>query len=332
MANYHKILETLYPNLEWIGGDDTDYASLVYVAGLPSAIPPQADLDGYASYIINDTNLSEEDIYIARNETGADIPALTPVTIIGDDAIANQPLIAIALAADITSMPALGITKDIIPNNTTGIIITGRYQAIDVNTSSYNRNSNLYVAQTGGLTESAPKGAGTYQQVVGQVIKKSATNGRILFNIEKTFLDAAMIIDGTFNAHNSSMIQTVSSTPAIILFNNITVTSAQFYNYSNGNITILQDGNYMIHYDVSLRATSNHRSSSETYLAINGLPKVGTYSYGYHRMKSSGENTSSATMVIPLLANDVINIKSKRKVGGNLITLKDACRINIYKI
>lgn len=105
-----------------------------------------------------------------RNTTGTTIAKGTPVYISG---YSTKPTIAKCDSDDLTTFPVVGITQSSISTGTDGvIIISGVFEGID--TSMYSAGDILYVANGGGLTDSAVSGA------VAVVAKANASTGIII--------------------------------------------------------------------------------------------------------------------------------------------------------
>jgi hypothetical protein len=105
-----------------------------------------------------------------RNVTGATIDKGTPVYISG---YSTKPTIAKCDSDDLTTFPVVGITQSAISTGTDGVIIvSGVFEGID--TSAFAAGDVLYVANGGGLTDSAVSGA------VAVVAKVNASTGIIV--------------------------------------------------------------------------------------------------------------------------------------------------------
>lgn len=106
------------------------------------------------------------------------------------------------------------------------------------------------------------------------------------------------------------------------------------HNVGSSNVTVKETGWYAIQYEVSLKISSgSSRTSSRSYIAINGNEISGTESYGYHRSSSQGYDTSSAKVSMYLGKGDTISIRSVRKSGSaTLYTQPYASRIFIESV
>ena len=158
-------------------------------------------------YLGGELNLDNNDIVIdCRNETGSEITAGTPVYVSGYYAN-GKALIAPADASDSTKMPAFGMVNNTLADDTEGTlgvmgVVTG------INTNSFTVGDVVYVASGTGFTNSKPTESNVLIQNLGRVLRKDASNGRILL------LGAGRTNDvpnsGNFNE------LTVNSAPAVV--------------------------------------------------------------------------------------------------------------------
>ena len=184
MANYTKILETFYPDMEWSGGSDTDYSSLEWKGGTPTSIPAQGTLDTWDSYI-STVKVTDHHI-VCRNESGSTIAKGTPVYASGVDGTAAQTLIAPCDADNGDTFPCIGITDVEILNNTSGVV-KFEDKVEDIDTSSHTKNDIVYVASGGGMTSVRPV-VTKFVQKIGTVDKDDATEGTIKVDLSHEFV------------------------------------------------------------------------------------------------------------------------------------------------
>lgn len=105
-----------------------------------------------------------------KNVSGETIPASTPVYVTG-----YSTKTTVAKALPTTIEPIFGLTKTSIADGAEGIVIVAGIME-NVNTSSFEEGSVLYVAEGGGLTDTRPtEGSGA----VGIVAYSDAANGII---------------------------------------------------------------------------------------------------------------------------------------------------------
>ena len=146
-----------------------------------------ADFGTYLTAVADDTspflggelNLDNNDIVIdCRNDSGSDILAGTPVYVSGYYAN-GKSLIAPADASSASTMPAIGIVNNTITNGGEGTVgIMGVSKGFSTN--SFEVGDTVYIANGGGLTNVKPTGVSDRIQNLGRVLRKDASNGRII--------------------------------------------------------------------------------------------------------------------------------------------------------
>lgn len=127
-----------------------------------------------------------EDVEVSvRNDTGAQILKGQAVYITG--ATGQRPTIALASAtSEMTSSKTFGITKDAIPNNSTGIVVTFGY-VHNINTNAFNEGNTLWLSTTpGGLTNVRPTQP-NHGVHIGWVVKKAGGDGSIFVQVQNGF-------------------------------------------------------------------------------------------------------------------------------------------------
>jgi hypothetical protein len=114
-----------------------------------------------------------------KNTTGSTIAKGTPIYATGSVGASGETEIAPSNASTASTMPALGITTAELTANAEGhAVILGVIK--NINTSSYDVNDVLYVAEGGGLTKTRPTGLDSKIQGIGRVIRDDASTGEIL--------------------------------------------------------------------------------------------------------------------------------------------------------
>lgn len=112
----------------------------------------------------------------ARNNTGSSIAKAVPICVTG--AIGGNPTIGLASNTNDATFVAIGLTKQVIANNSVGPVITEGVLT-NVNTNSWEEGELLYVGSTPGtLTNVLPPGT-SYYAAIGQVLVKHPTAGAI---------------------------------------------------------------------------------------------------------------------------------------------------------
>ena len=108
-----------------------------------------------------------------KNTSGANLTQGTPVYITGDDN--GVTTIAKCQSNDINTFPCIGLLKASVTNGGDGkVVVVGLLE--NINTSSYSEGDELYVADTGGLTNIQPTSGGS----VVAVVSSAANSGKIL--------------------------------------------------------------------------------------------------------------------------------------------------------
>jgi lysophospholipase L1-like esterase len=111
-----------------------------------------------------------------RNESGGPLTKGTPVYVSGFSVGQSRPLVAAANASNAATMPAIGILDEDLANNASGhAVISGTIENLD--TSAYSVNTELFVANGGGLTSTAPT---PRAQPIAIVERSNANTGAII--------------------------------------------------------------------------------------------------------------------------------------------------------
>ena len=114
----------------------------------------------------------------------------------------------------------------------------------------------------------------------------------------------------------------------------LAISSGSPFTLSAGRVTVTQAGTYMIIYDVTTNITSGSgRSDTAAKLYKNASEVTGTESRIYNRTVGRGEGTGTATVILTLSANDIIDVRVARDDGTDTIrTLANACRLTITEV
>ena len=132
-----------------------------------------------ASYALNSTTaINANDLIIGvKNTSGGTLTKGTPVYSTG--VTGDNLNISAASASSAATMPAIGILSSTLNNNSSGqVILTGKM--IGVDTSGFTAGNNIYVAPTGGFTETKPGGDSALIQNIAIVGKVNATEGELV--------------------------------------------------------------------------------------------------------------------------------------------------------
>ncbi len=163
------------------------------------------DINGFTflSYI-DDTGMIRkvvrDSVFVARNNTGVDIPLGTPVYATGSTG--TVPTVAPAMSNAIGKMPSIGLTTEIIENVHFGRVMqVGLLEHFDTHLLAV--GSVLYVAPTGGLTVTPP----TYpniRQELGVVLVSGVGNGLIQCIARSMLYEPYIDHDGLLNLDHDS--------------------------------------------------------------------------------------------------------------------------------
>jgi len=150
-----------------------------------------------------------------------------------------------------------------------------------------------------------------------------------------TILDSQITLatsDQELSRHNGVVSQTFSTVPTILLFGT-SVRNDTDYTYNAGVVTINGTGMYEISFDASYTTTSNNVTTCQTSIYKNGVALVGSIAHSNHSSTTSGQQTASTTIAVPLVATNTIAIAGVRVIGGgSLVTQINGCRLNIRKL
>jgi hypothetical protein len=116
----------------------------------------------------------------------------------------------------------------------------------------------------------------------------------------------------------------ITSTGVIIEFDTANtateITDTDYYAYSNTAITIKKSGTYKVTYRVTAEPTFvNSRSGVQYILLKNSNTVAGSYSAAYHRNTNAGKNTATASRILVLVPNDLIQVQGNRYNGTSTI-------------
>lgn len=123
--------------------------------------------------------------FVAQNTTGSTIPKGSAVRVSGQSA-SRIPLIALADADALATMPAAGVTMESIANNGYGrVMVQGVLRALS--TTGLTAGAPAYVSGTaGGITATAPVYP-ALRQVLGSVMSVHGSTGEIFVNVAHFF-------------------------------------------------------------------------------------------------------------------------------------------------
>lgn len=176
-------------------------------------------------------------IETCKNVSGGSLAIGTPVYQVGTSGNAME--VQAARADTAGSMPAVGILSQTLADEAEGtLVLTGFVQGLD--TSTFSEGDTLYIAATGGLTNTPPAGESNLIQNIGKVIKVHASNGSIMVTGAGRANATPNLDDGKVFVGNTS---NQSSTEEFKFQNLRDVTDYTPSNLSAGDILIWDDQN-----------------------------------------------------------------------------------------
>ena len=137
--------------------------------------------------------------------------------------------------------------------------------------------------------------------------------------------------------HNGNITQTFDVTPIPIVFDTVVEENDNFTYLGNGSIQINNSGRYLVYYDITYTATGNSRTTSETYVTLDGITVDGSHSYGYHRTVDEGLQTITSVVMLDITGSPgtpvTLEVLGHKYAGGSLLTsIANACRLNILTL
>lgn len=110
-----------------------------------------------------------------------------------------------------------------------------------------------------------------------------------------------------------------------------------YINHANGNISVIEGGDYLLHYDVCLGQSlaTPLRTQFDSAWFKNGVLIEGSRGFGYSRgLGNANHSCATAEIVQTLSADDnvTVNFRNSPVVAGTVATLKGASRIFIEKL
>lgn len=193
-----------------------------------------------------------------KNVSGGSLVIGTPVYQSGTSGNAME--VQAARADTAGSMSSVGLLGSTLADAAEGtLILTGILQG--VNTSSFSEGDTLYIAATGGLTNTVPTGSGNLIQNIGRVVKVHASNGSIMVtgagraNATPNLDNGDIFIGNGFNQAITSSLSTEVQTV--------------------GDSRYLQDSEVTNLAQVKAFSSSDYATAAQGTLATNALPKAG---------------------------------------------------------
>ena len=241
LGNTGKPLLGLQPRIELNQLDMNGFVSFLEITNPPTPNSDHAVLwvgDDHGNTVLNikdadgqNIEVARDSVLIARNITGSTLLAGSAVYISGSTG--DAPNIALAKADSSTTVPAIGILPNSIPNNSFGRVFT-QGVITGVNLSAYNSGDSVWVSpvSAGTLTSTEPTHPNFHQQV--GIVIRNTSNGILLVNMDHADGD-----DSGTNTSNYTIGANAAS--SIILTPNSTSQRTATFQDKSGTVAYLND-------------------------------------------------------------------------------------------
>jgi len=202
-------------------------------------------------------------------------------------------------------------------------------------------NNYYFLSSTAGTATNDPDSSPTAWQPLYYALDANTIDLQIQTpedTVITTFGSDGSINDATatryFSAYANAITSTLTGTYAIVPIDTELASRASAFSLSGGRVTVNYAGTYTITYDVTTNNISGAaRSDTSAILYKNGSAVTGTESRMYNRVAGVGESTGTATVILTLAANDIIDVRAALNSGTDtVVTLADACRLTITEI
>jgi hypothetical protein len=124
----------------------------------------------------------------------------------------------------------------------------------------------------------------------------------------------------------------VLSAGVIIEFDTPGIIDSNDYSTTITSIKILTTGTYKVTYRVTADVTGNNRSGTEYILLKNTTVVPGSYSASYHRRADAGKDTASASRILALVQDDVLEVRGNQYTGSNTQTVANGSSFLVERI
>ena len=144
----------------------------------------------------------------------------------------------------------------------------------------------------------------------------------------------------SFSAYTTTASAITSTTFVDLLLDVQRFTPGDVFTHTPGSaeVTVNEDGRYLISYFVTIDSTSGtSRSESSTKMQLQqgaGFSDIpGTTSLGYHRTVSQGGTNCSVSIIMDLDDGDIVKVISNRVSGSSsLAFLSNGCGLTIQRV
>ena len=289
-------------------GSASDTGSLLVTASVVDATTTYTKGDGsvFTTTIDNVVNAtssshslfaedSEDLILNVKNTSGADIGKGLAVHATG--VTGENVNIELADSSNPSNMPSIGVTRDIITNNASGvIIISGKITGL--NTSGLIAGEQIYVSTAGVLTSTKPTGTNLIQNI-GVCGKVNGSDGEIIVQGSGRSNDLPNILEGYTWVGNGSGVPTAVSTASWDEQTDITSLNA-----FTSSITTRVDG---LSAETSSYAKTDENNVFSGNQTFNDITVNGTGSFAYISSVTGSAKTVGDAFII--LNNDTPTLR-----------------------
>ena len=288
IADYTGTMESLTGGLPSLSGNVTTTANVqgAYIIG-----------DGSQLTNVTSDTISEQVVTTVYNDSGSTLNKGDAVYLTGVNT-GDNPHVALADADNATKMPALGIVKENISNNSTGEVVTSG--TMNDSSHGYTRGADLYISTTAGeLTTTKPTGEASQIQKIGKAISLNhiLVQGAFRSNDTPNLNEGNIFLGDTNNQAKTVTPDTNFTTTgnAFSLSNSLTdvndITSEtssdiQLKAYGNTKVNTFIDGNAtegmtMVPSGRAIKSTASYRGPNASYTrtgtdVYNGIAIAGT--------------------------------------------------------
>ena len=226
---------------------------------------------------------SDDLILNVKNTSGADIGKGLAVHATG--VTGENVNIELADSSNPSNMPSIGITRDIITNNASGVIVISG-KIIGLNTSGLIAGEQIYVNGAGVLTSTKPTGSDLIQNM-GVCGKVNATEGEIIVQGSGRVNDLPNITDGYGWFGNTNGVPTAQTTASFAKTDiNNTFSGNQTFN----DITVNGTGSFAYISSV----TGSSKTIGDAFIILNN--DTPTLRYAGLKVQDSGSANTTASL------------------------------------
>jgi hypothetical protein len=277
-------------------------------------------ISGFSTYRYKDSGgmvrRMSDNVVIGKNTGASAIPSGSVVYSCGSFGLGAYPLLCLARADNISTMPSIGVTIEAVPAGSYGRVMSVGVLE-NVNTNLWNSNQPLYVSDTqAGNMTTIPPLTPNFTQEVGTVLVKSATVGKIE-------LVARSLTGNEFGTVNNFTVAGNLTAPNIC-YSNGTNCNTTNSSYMTGTNFTLQNTSMKNYVDFQNTSQNNYIAYANT--TIMQIMNNGSYlNYPWNATNTSYMTGDNFTLQNTSMKNYV---DSQNTSQTNLINLNNASMNN----